>query len=202
MKEPIEQYLDYNEKIGDRKRLYQVVARAFGVKRALYPGSHIDIGPSLVIPEVIYVDSYKGAVAFFERRQEIVAFINAHKTYDEDCRLWFFGQDYERAVDIEQVDLIISQYAGFVGQATKKYLREGGVLLCNDSHGDATLAYLDEDYDFIGIVDEHLRITTSGLDDYFTFARPRAIDVEKVRRSMKGPKYKNRADNYLFRKKT
>ncbi len=41
---------------------------------------------------------------------------------------------------IEPVDLIISQYAGFVGQETKRYLKEGGILLCNDSHGDATLA--------------------------------------------------------------
>jgi hypothetical protein len=36
-------------------------------------------------------------------------------------------------LDVEPVDLIISQYAGFVGQATKKYLNTGGILLCNDN---------------------------------------------------------------------
>jgi len=57
-----------------------------------------------------------------------------------------------KALEIDPVDLIISQYAGFVGQATKKYLKTGGILLCNDSHGDATLARFDHDFEFIGVM--------------------------------------------------
>ncbi len=60
MNNHINQYLDYIQKIGDRKDLYKLVANKFKVTRALYPGSHIDISPSLVIPDVTYIDNYKG----------------------------------------------------------------------------------------------------------------------------------------------
>ncbi len=201
MKNPIEQYLDYNRKIGDRKELYRVVAETFGVERALYPGSHVDISPSLVIPQVVYIDNFNGAIQFFKQLQVIQDYIDGEKIYDKACEIVFFGENYEGQFDIEKVDLIISQYAGFVGQATKRYLREGGILLANDSHGDATLAYLDEAYEFIGIVDSHHQIVTSDLEQYFTFARSREIDLDQVRRKMKGPKYKTQAGNYLFRLK-
>jgi hypothetical protein len=36
--------------------------------------------------------------------------------------------------------------------ATKQFLKLGGIILCNGSHGDATLARFDEDFKFIGIV--------------------------------------------------
>ena len=47
-------------------------------------------------------------------------------------------------------DLLISQYAGFVSQHCKKYLKIGGILLVNNSHGDASMAKLDDDYKFVG----------------------------------------------------
>ena len=56
MTEHIKQYIEYSKKIGNRKALYKVVASTFDVKRALYPGSHIDISPSFVIPDVVYID--------------------------------------------------------------------------------------------------------------------------------------------------
>lgn len=36
------------------------------------------------------------------------------------------------------VDLIILQFAGIVGKDTKRYLKEGGILLCNNSHGNSS----------------------------------------------------------------
>lgn len=99
------------------------------------------------------------------------------------------------------MDLIISQYGGFVGQATKSYLKKGGILLCNDSHGDATLAYCDEDYAFIGIVDSQNQISRTNLDYYFKLPKEKAIDSDIVKNKMKGLKYKKTANNYLFEKK-
>ena len=101
---------------------------------------------------------------------------------------------------IDQVDLIISQYAGFVGQATKAYLKIGGILLCNDSHGDATLAKFDEDYEFIGIINSNNQIQNNDLEDYFKLPKDKPIDLNFVRQKMKGLKYKSTAQNYLFRK--
>lgn len=196
-----EAYETYQQKIGDRTPLYQVIAKEFNVNRALYPGSHIDVVPSQFIPHVIYVDSFKGAIHFFKELEAVQEMMNERKTYVEPCTITFFGQDYTNPLNIEPVDLIISQYAGFVGQATKQYLKTGGILLCNDSHGDATLTRFDEAFEFIGVIGDEYRIDRTGLDEYFQRTNKEAVKLEEVRRRMKGPAYKNRVENYLFRKK-
>ena len=201
MNKTINEYLLYTKSFGYRKKLYQLIAETFNIKKALYPGSHIDITPSLFIPKVIYIDSFRGAIKFFKNSEDISSYINQNKLYKEDGMYMFYGEDYNQELPIEEVDLIISQFAGFVGQATKRYLKKGGLLLANDSHGDATLAFLDDDFDFVGVIDTSGKINKANLDQYFTFARKRNIDVGKVKATMKGPKYKNQVSNYLFRKK-
>ncbi len=197
----IEKFIEYKQTIGDRIPLYRSVTERFNVDTALYPGSHIDIMPSLVIPKVIYMDNFRGTIQFFKEIEVIRKYVESQKLYESDSRVTFLEGDYRNQYDIAPVDLIISQFAGFVGQEVKRYLKEGGILLCNDSHGDATLAYCDDDYEFIGIVSSTHTIEMDNLEVYFKFARTRPIDVEKVRTTMKGPKYKVKADNYLFRKK-
>jgi len=190
----MQEFIDYRKSIGDRKELYRNVVDVFGVQRALYPGSHIDIMPSFVIPSVVYMDSYKATIKFFKKLEQIHQFIDTHKTYTENSEIVFIEGDYNLQYSIEPVDLIISQFAGFVGQATEGYLKEGGILLCNDSHGDATLAYCDPDYEFVGVVDSNNLIDTENLEQYLKFARTHDINVEKVRKTMKGQNYKNKAD--------
>lgn len=201
MKSPEQEYEAYRATIGDRRALYASVAQRFKIRRALYPGSHIDIAPSWVIPDVTYIDSFKGAIRFFRESDAIRGHVEANKAYAEPCTITFFARDYRDELPIEPVDLVISQYAGFVGQAAKRYLKPGGILLCNDSHGDATLAFFDDDYEFIAVADSGGVIETSGLRRHFQFARRRAVDLERVTRTMKGPRYSVRADNYLFRLK-
>ncbi|MBV1758521.1 MAG: hypothetical protein KMY55_11855 [Dethiosulfatibacter sp.] len=196
----IEEYYEYRDKIGNRTKLYRVVAKRYAVASALYPGSHIDIAPSLVIPKVVYVDNFKGAINFFKNMEMIKEYLTENKEYEKPCDIVFMGQDYTEELDAEPVDLIISQYAGFVGQAAKKYLNTGGILLCNDSHGDATLARCDDDFEFIGVIGKNSRIIDTKLDDYFVLPRSKNVDLVKVKEKMKGPKYKLTAENYLFRK--
>jgi SAM-dependent methyltransferase len=196
----INEFNTYRQSIGDRTGMYQILASTFNIETALYPGSHIDIMPSFVIPSVTYIDSFKGAIKFFEKLDDIYDLINQHKDYESSSVVAFIEGDYKDYYDLEEVDLIISQFAGFVGQDTKRYLKKGGILLCNDSHGDATLAYCDEDYELIAIVTSENTIEMDNLDQYFQYARKRPIDLEKVRLTMKGPKYKHRAANYIFRK--
>lgn len=195
-----EKYHNYRDKIGNRRELYKAVARKYGIHSALYPGSHIDIAPSLVIPKVTYVDNFRGAIQFFKDLDSIRDYIGENKDYEGESEVVFKGEDYTEDLDLEPVDLIISQYAGFVGQATKKYLKAGGILLCNDSHGDATLATYDEDFEFIGVVSDGNRIIDKGLDAYFRLSGDMEVDVAKVRGAMKGPKYSKKAENYLFQK--
>ncbi|MGB3161784.1 MAG: hypothetical protein WBA84_11120 [Carnobacterium sp.] len=172
----------------------------YKIQSAIYPGSHIDITPSFFIPKVTYIDNFKGAIQFFKDKETIENFIEINKVYSNPVQLTFIGQDYTEPLDIEAVDLIISQYAGFVGQATKDYLKVNGILLCNDSHGDASLAKMDEDFEFIGIVTNDYAIQTSNLEDYFKLPKNKEIDLTSVKDKMKGLKYKVVAENYLFRK--
>lgn len=196
----IETYNEYASKIGDRKSLYKLVAKEFNIKTAIYPGSHIDIAPSMIIPKVTYIDNFKGAIKFFKEIDIIKKYIESNKEYKEPCEIAFIGQDYKESLAIEQVDLIISQYAGFVGQDTKNSLKIGGILLANDSHGDASLAYLDDDYEFIGVINESNKIERRNLEKYFKLAKEKEIDLEEIHKKMKGPKYKVRVENYLFKK--
>ncbi len=196
----IEEYENYANKIGDRRDLYRSVMKRYSVKAALYPGSHIDIAPSLVIEDVTYVDKFKGASKFFKQIEVIQSYIETNKEYIESPKIKYIDIDYSKLTLNYKVDLIISQYAGFVGQETKKYLKDGGILLCNDSHGDATLAYTDDEYEFIGVAEPDGNIKTVDLDAYFKFAKNKSIDVNKVRETMKGPKYKKTVANYLFKK--
>ena len=200
MPDRLSEFKKYQAYIGDRTGLYKTIASHFKVVSALYPGSHIDVMPSFVIPDVTYIDNFKGTVKFFKEMEAVQLMVEKNKQYKQNCQIRFVDGDYREALDIEQVDLLISQFAGFVGQETKKYLKEGGILLCNDSHGDATLAFLDEDFELIGVVNSKNRIETKNLDQYFEFARKRPIDGGKVKKSMKGPNYKVKADNYIFRK--
>lgn len=151
-------YQDYSSKIGNRKDIYNVVVKKYNIKSCLYPGSHIDISPSFVIPNVTYVDNFKGAIKFFKEKDQIINLIDELKDYKEKTNINFIGIDYYEELDIKKVDLIISQYAGFVGQATKRYLKAGGILLCNDSHGDATLAFNDSDFELVGVLNSKNKI--------------------------------------------
>lgn len=196
-----EAYISYQKSIGDRKNLYQAMVKYFHIERALYPGSHIDIVPSFFIPDVTYVDSYKGAKSFFKDIELVKSFILKHKTYKKQSHINFFGQDYHQDLKIDDVDLVISKHAGFVSKAAKKYLKTGGILLANDSHGDATLAYLDNDFEFIGVIDNKYQFNQDHLEKYFKFKRQREIPLDQVLQKMRGPKYSVQAENYLFRKK-
>lgn len=137
---------------------------------------------------------------FFKNIELIKAIIEEQKEYLEKCEISFLGQDYTQKMSIEPVDLIISQFAGFVGQATKHHLKVGGILLCNDSHGDATLSRFDDDFELIGVMDQNNTFSDSDLNKYFLRSSGEPVDLTAVYEKMKGPKYSLTAENYLFRK--
>lgn len=146
------------------------------------------------------MDNFKGAIKFFKDVEKIQNYLNKNKEYSNPANLTFIGQDYTEPLEIKKVDLIISQYAGFVGQATKPYLKVGGILLCNDSHGDATFAKMDKEFQFIGIITTEKTIQTTNLSGYFKLPKDRPIDLTIVKEKMKGLNYKQTAENYLFQK--
>jgi hypothetical protein len=151
--------------------LFHLLKERFGISNAIYPGSYVQISPSFVFPHVVYIDSDKNAVRLFadESFKKIVI---EHKTYPEDPQIIFHGADYQKLIDAyrSKFDLLISQYAGFISGVCKPYLKPEGYLLVNNSHGDAGMASLDEDYKLIAAVHRSKgkhRLSTASLESYF-----------------------------------
>lgn len=187
----------YMNKIGSRKKLYHNISKAFNIKIALYPGSHIDITPSFYISNLIYVDSFKGTRKFFSHKDDIMLYVNKNKIYDYDPLIQYIHSDYYNELEIPKVDLIISMYAGFVSLATKKYLKMHGIILANDSHADATLLNHDPNFELIAVVNNSV-ISSRALSTFFQSKK--VVDINILKSQMKPPKYIKIADQYIFRK--
>jgi hypothetical protein len=196
-----------NERLG----LFEAVRDEFGCSRGLYPGCFVHVTPSFVIPHMIYVDSDKNAKHFFAESEAVAGLITERRSYDAAPRFEFFAQDYHEPVPIddESVDLLISQYAGFVSEHCKRYLAPGGYLIANNSHGDAGLAYCDPEFRLVAVV--HRRgnrwsLSRENLGDYFvpkSAAVPgeRAELVRHIRELGKGIGYTKTATDYVFEKR-
>lgn len=194
----------YKDRGDERLGLFQLVAKQFDVQRAMYAGSYVHVTPSFVIPEMVYVDSDKKAKKVFVEMAPILEFIENKKEYQESPRVTFYGASYtsDFGEDDKSVDLLISQYAGFISQACKRYLKIGGILLVNNSHGDASMAYLDDNYELIGAINQrngHCRLVTENLASYF-IPKKKDLDITKayLEKHQRGIGYTKSASVYLF----
>lgn len=188
----------------DRLGLFEILKNKYAINKALYLGSHIHITPSLVFPEVVYVDSYEK----FKRMvlsEEAKDFIEKNKQYSTKPKYDFIKQNYSDKLDIDNdFDLLISQYAGFVSQAGKKYLMKGGILVANNSHGDASLANLDNDFELIAVANHtnnKWRVSENGLGEYFVRKDGNKDSKTELLKTGKGPRYIKSASCYIFRHK-
>jgi len=186
----------------ERVSLFKNLNQKYNFKKVLYPGSFVHITPSFFFPEVVYLDLDKRCKRFFSDN-ETIDFVNNIKVYEETPIIRFYEQSFETDIEEEHnsFDLVISQFSGFISKYCTKYLKRNGILLANDSHGDATLAFTSGEYDLVGIINDNLEIEENDLEKYFTFNRKREIDINKVLETMKSPKYKNMMSSYIFKKR-
>ena len=202
----IELYKKYNvDKDYTSIGLFRAIKERFNSKKVLYPGCYVHITPSLIFSDITYVDSFKDTYKFYESK-DVKEYIEKNKKYGEKTKIKFYHQDYSKDIPekLKSFDLIISQYGGFVGQAVKKYLNIGGILLCNDSHGDATMASIDSDYKLIGVYnrisDEEFTHSEKNLDEYLIPKKEKNISKEEIKKTMKGIKYTKNPSGYIFKK--
>lgn len=189
----------------ERRALFQSLQEKFNIQRALYPGSFAHITPSFYIPHVVYVDSDKQAKKFFQDEAGVGEIIAKNKIYTQEPDFQFLPLDYYQPLDLaeQSFDFLISSYAGFVSQPGKKYLRIGGVLLANNSHGDAGLANIDQDYKLIGVINgrqEKYTISEKNLDDYFIPKKQITLTREYLEQLGKGVGYTKTANSYIFKR--
>ncbi len=192
---------------GDKARrgLFSALASWRAWEHVLYPGSFIHITASFLFPSVTYVDNDRNAKRFFSQMDEVRALVERNKVYQEAPQLTFHGTSYENRLDVPEgsFDLLLSLYAGFISKPCKRYLRMGGVLAVNNSHGDAGLASIDPDYQFIGVIQgrgDQLHREDDKLDAYFKPKKEIEVTEELLRTLGRGIGYTKTAPVYLFRR--
>ena len=196
------------DKQEERLGLFAALQEQYAPRKALYPGSFVHITPSFTIPEVVYVDSDRRCPKFFAS-EDCGAYLHARRCYTQEVEYRFHHQDFTAAIPEEQgsFDLLISLYAGFVSEHCATYLRSGGLLIANDSHGDASLANMRAAFTLEAIVDrgvgpgEEFSISSHELNSYFAMKSGRPVSEADIRQSMRGPTYARQPYTYLFRKK-
>jgi hypothetical protein len=178
----------YLDKQDERLELFTMLQQEFALASALYAGSFVHIAPSFVIPRVIYLDNDKRLKRFFAD-PEVKAYIEARKTYTQGSSFMAYQQDYAVPVPIEEgsVDALFSFFAGSassgpISRACKSYLKPGGILITTNSHGDASLASLDLDYQLEAVLlwdSEGIRLSRKDLGTYFQKKDSSPIDGQK-----------------------
>ena len=189
--------------VGDRRGLFRAVADVVDVETVLYPGSYVDLTPSLIWRSVTYVDVDRRANQFFTDTagvEELLAEIGSDATHPE---FRFIHADYSSELSLPEssFDLLISLYAGFVSEHCTQHLRVGGCLLVNPSHGDAAMASIDDRYELRGAVvaaGGSYRVDADQLDTYLVPKRDNDITAGFLRGSGRGVAYTRSPFAYLF----
>ena len=191
-----------NQHQGDRFRLFSAVGEAIEAETVFYPGSYVDIAPSFVFGSVTYLDADKRTPGFFADIDGVLEIIAQHDGPPEPDVAFIHG-DYTSPLDLpeERFDLLVSLYAGFISEHCTRYLKVGGTLLANASHGDAAMASIDPRYALSGVVKSGsgtYRVDTTDLDTYLIPKKPQVITAELLHESGRGIGYTKSPFAYLF----
>jgi len=193
-----------NRHPGDRHRLFASLADTFPASRVLYPGSFVDIAPSFVFDWVTYVDTDRRAAAFFDDADGVNEIIGRHRQGDTEWH--FIRSDYtvDFGVRLADFDLLISLYAGFVSEHCGAYLRSGGFLVANPSHGDVAMASIDPHYRLAAVVNARsgrYSVRSDDLETYLIPRQPVEINAEMLQRSGRGIAYTRSPYAYVFQRR-
>lgn len=194
-------WASYRDAIGDRSPMFAALADDWGVERALYPGCYLDAAPSTAIRSVTYLDVDRRGARYFGDANRVRAELRAAGGR-ADAEVAFLAADYTTPLPLDDgaFDLLISLYAGPVWERCRRFLRPGGLLLANTSHGDASLAALDPDLELVGVVPRATaRVSTASLASHLIPKKPEAADADAIRASGRGIGYTRSAFAYLFR---
>jgi hypothetical protein len=192
-----------DQRQGDRRALFEAVRAELGGAYVLYPGAYVDLSPAFVFDDVTFVDVDRRAARFFGDRAGVDQLI-AEKRGDGVAPRWrFLHADYtgELPLDDQQFDLLVSLYGGVISDTCTRYLRTGGFLLANPSHGDVAMAALNPGYRLVAAITARqgrYAVRREDLDTYLRPKKPQHVDADTVRAQQRGIAYTRTAFAYLF----
>ena len=193
------------ETVGDRLHLFSAVAEFVDASTVLYPGSYVDLTPSFVWPSVTYVDVDRRANQFFADSSGVDELLAEHDVDPARHAVRFIHADYQDSLELspESFDLLISLYAGFVSEHNTDYLRVGGFLMVNSSHGDAAMASIDPRYELAAVVinsNGKYTTRTTDLDSYLLPKSDIEVTKELLHETGRGIGYTKSPFAYVFRR--
>ncbi|MBN2440336.1 MAG: hypothetical protein JXJ04_03295 [Spirochaetales bacterium] len=194
----------YIDKQDERRLLFKMLADMFKIEKGLYPGSFVHITPSFYIQNMTYIDTDKRCYNFFNN-ENIINYVNQEKDYDKNPTINYLNIDFTKitGLEVNNYDILISLYSGFISKYCKQYLKKNGILLSNNSHGDAPLAFLDNSFRLIAVITRNgnkFFISMDDLKKYFITKNGIPIDKIKIEENLKGPGYIKTAYAYIFKK--
>uniref|UniRef100_A0A7S3Z7Z8 Uncharacterized protein n=1 Tax=Lotharella globosa TaxID=91324 RepID=A0A7S3Z7Z8_9EUKA len=203
----------------ERATLFRTVKEdcGFGGK-VLYPGSYVDIHASVVFDDVVYVDTDRKAKRFFSSPDIVRGLVRGHRQKDKKAsfRFSFHPNDYMQPLPYPDgfFDGLISLYAGPISEFCSRYVKKGGYLLVNKSHGDVALAALNSQWVLVAVLVQcasppsstkpsKLAVVRQDLESFLEPKRQTDKDItrETLIQSQTGVKYKKEAVAYVFEKK-
>jgi hypothetical protein len=189
----------------DRHRLFSAVSTAVPSSSVLYPGSWVDIAPSFVFDDVTYVDTDHRSGQFFDDPDGVDEIIAEHRQPASSTTWRFIHADYSSDLSLPDghFDLLVSLYAGFVSEHCTRYLRPGGHLLVNSSHGDAAMASIDPAFRLVAVVQSRsggYSVTDKDLGSYLVPKTPTTITAETLHKSGRGVAYTKPVFAYVFQR--
>jgi hypothetical protein len=195
-------WADQNRHDGDRMRLFTAVRAEVGGKTVLYPGSFVDVAPSVVFPSVTYVDTDRRTPGFFADRDGIIEIVTSSGG-PANADYQFIHADYQEPLDLpaRSFDLLVSLYSGFVSEHCTDYLKIGGGLLVAPSHGDVAMASIDSRYELSSVVvsrNGDYRVRTESLETYLEPKSPVEITPAMLHERGRGIAYTKSPFAYLF----
>lgn len=190
---------------GDRLRLFSAVAGFVEASSVLYPGAYVDIAPSFVFPSVTYVDTDRRSEQFFADADGVGEIIAANAIDNRPRSATFLRGDYRDDLSLKEQSfhLLASLYAGFVSEHCTRYLRIGGSLLVNSSHGDAAMASIDSRYELSAVVRSRkgrYLVDNDNLSGYMIPKNPMTITREVLHELGRGVAYTKSPFAYIFRR--
>lgn len=137
----------------ERAEVFETIATRYAPASVLYPGCFLHLTPAFYFPRVAFLDKNERAAALFAQPHEVEAFVNDHKHYRQAPRIRFWQHDYNQALPLgrERYELLIVLHAPGALAAGKPWLAPGGLLLVNETYGQAQDAFQDPDFDLLGL---------------------------------------------------